>query len=147
MIRIKLWLSASLVTALLVGCASKLAEQPPLRKMYINSRVSNPIYRSYLEGWQKKVEKVGNAPYPKELREKGVTGSLLLSVDIMADGSLANIEIKRSSEHHALNEAAKRIVTQAAPFAPLPPEILKDFDILNITTTWRFAQQSGPKME
>ena len=115
--RIKVWLSVQLITVLLAGCATELADPLPLRKMYINSRVSNPIYRSYLEGWQKTVEKVGNASYPKELKENGITGSLLVSVDIKARGEVANIEIRRSSGHRALDEAAKRIVIQAAPRA------------------------------
>jgi protein TonB len=33
----------------------------------------------------------------------------------------------------------KQIVQLAAPFAPFPPDIAKDVDILHITRTWTFT--------
>ena len=42
------------------------------------------------------------------------------------------------SGHKILDDAAVRIVRLAAPFAPFPPEILKEVDVLDITRTWQF---------
>ena len=38
-----------------------------------------------------------------------------------------------------LDVAATRIVEMASPYAPFPPEIKRDTDILYITRTWTFA--------
>jgi protein TonB len=50
-----------------------------------------------------------------------------------------NVEVSRSSRQPILDAAAQRIVKLAAPFAPLPPDIRKDTDILTITRTWTFT--------
>jgi protein TonB len=38
-----------------------------------------------------------------------------------------------------LDDAAISIVRLSAPFAPFPPDIAKDTDILSITRTWSFT--------
>jgi hypothetical protein len=44
-----------------------------------------------------------------------------------------------------LDEAAKRIVRQGAPYGAFPPEVRKNYEILNITRTWTFhhLRQAG----
>jgi protein TonB len=49
--------------------------------------------------------------------------------------------IDQKSPHTILNDAAKRIVELAAPYAPFPDDIKKDTDILSITRTWTFTQE------
>ena len=41
-----------------------------------------------------------------------------------------------------LDEAAERIVRLAEPFAPFPAELKQQADILVITRTWRFYNDS-----
>jgi protein TonB len=55
------------------------------------------------------------------------------------------IEVSRSSGQPLLDAAAMRIVRLAAPYAPLPPSITRDTDILVITRTWSFT--SSDRME
>jgi TonB family protein len=50
----------------------------------------------------------------------------------------AGVSILRSSGHKLIDDAAVRIVHLAAPFAPFPPDIRADTDIVHITRTWRF---------
>jgi protein TonB len=38
-----------------------------------------------------------------------------------------------------LDEAALRIVQLASPYAPLPPDIRSQVDVLHITRTWKFS--------
>ena len=42
--------------------------------------------------------------------------------------------------HKLLDEAAVRIVRLAAPFAPFPPDIARDTDVIEITRTWSFTR-------
>ena len=68
-------------------------------------------------------------------------GQLRMTVAIKADGSLESIVIDQPSNHKVLDEAAKRIVELAAPYAVFPEDIKKDTDILYITRTWTFTQE------
>lgn len=95
-------------------------------------------YAQYVEAWRKKIELLGTEHYPEEARGK-VYGTLQLTVYIKKNGELARIDIDKPSEHAVLNLAARRIVQLAAPFAPLPPAIAKDTDILAITRSWHFV--------
>jgi len=67
-------------------------------------------------------------------------GNLLLTVSIRADGSVEGVRVERSSGQRVLDAAAVRIVEMSAPFAPLPPDIRRDTDILHITRTWTFTK-------
>jgi len=63
-------------------------------------------------------------------------------IGIMANGNLESIEINRSSGKKILDEAAIKIVKLAGQngFAPFPPNISRDTDILHITRTWVFTR-------
>src|SRR5690606_26778367 len=95
-------------------------------------------YAEYVEAWRQKIELLGTEHYPAEARGK-VYGSLQLTVYIRRDGSLERVEVNRPSHHAILNLAASRIVQLAAPFAPLPPAIAAEADILAITRTRNFT--------
>ena len=94
----------------------------------------------YLDSWRKRIEAVGNQNYPEEASVEGLYGNLRLLVSLRPDGSVENIRILRSSGHTVLDQAAIRIVNQAAPFDPFPPEISESADILEIIRTWQFKQ-------
>ena len=47
--------------------------------------------------------------------------------------------VHRSPGHKVLDDAALRIVKMAAPYAPFPPDIRKDYDVIEITRTWTFT--------
>jgi protein TonB len=95
-----------------------------------------------MEAWRRKVERIGNLNYPSEARELGLFGSLILHVAVRADGSLEGIRVVRSSGHKVLDDAAIRIVELAAPFAPFPPNIKRETDVLDITRTWQFQRNN-----
>jgi len=84
------------------------------------------------------VERVGNLNYPDEAKRRKLYGNLVLHVAIRPDGSVRAINVRKSSGHKLLDDAAIRIVKLAAPFAPFPAEIRKETDILDIIRTWQF---------
>lgn len=108
------------------------------REKYISANTREYLYASYEDSWRQKVERIGNLNYPDEAKSQSLSGSLLLDVAINPDGSLKSVRVERSSGHHALDNGAVRIVRMAAPFAPLPPEIRKDVDVLHILRVWQF---------
>lgn len=116
-------------------------QQMPRHK-YLNARTQEYKYAAYMDAWRAKVERVGNLNYPEQAKRQGIAGSLVLDVAIRPDGSLQDVQVLRSSGQRVLDDAARRIVTLAAPYAPLPPDMRADIDILHITRTWKF-QETG----
>lgn len=108
------------------------------RRKFIGARTREMRFARYIEDWRQKVERVGTLNYPSEAKGK-LYGTLLLTVSIRADGSVANVHIDRSSGHKILDNAARRIIQLAAPYAKFPPEISQDTDIVDITRVWYFT--------
>ena len=109
------------------------------RQVFVSARTREFRYANYMSEWVRKVERVGNLNYPDAARREGITGKLLLDVALNPDGTIRNISVLRPSGHSLLDEAAVRIVNLAAPYAPFPPDIRKDADVLHITRTWEFS--------
>ena len=109
------------------------------RKKFIGARTEEYRFAQYIEDWRRKVERIGTLNYPEAARGK-LYGSLVLTASINHDGSLNRVDINRSSGYKVLDDAAKRIVQMASPYAPFPPDIRRDTDILEITRTWYFTQ-------
>ncbi|WP_200250462.1 TonB family protein [Thiococcus pfennigii] len=111
--------------------------RPPRRKA-ISASTREYKYASYLEAWRRKVERIGNLNYPEIAKERKLYGNLILLVSVRADGEVMAVRVVRSSGHPELDQAAVRIVELAAPFAPFPPDIRTETDVLDITRTWQF---------
>ncbi|MFP8968194.1 energy transducer TonB [Pokkaliibacter sp. CJK22405] len=111
------------------------------RKRTLNS---NSTQRSedafYLNAWKDKIQQVGNMNYPEVSRKEGIYGRLRMMVTLRPDGSVISIKLLESSGHKALDDAAKRIVHLAAPFAPFPPKMRSEVDELEIIRTWTFER-------
>lgn len=115
-------------------------QKRPKRK-FIGARTKEYRFARYVEDWRMKVERIGNLNYPEAARKDKLYGNLQLTVGIRADGSLESIGINRSSGEKILDDAAINIVKLAGQngFAPFPPDISRDTDILHITRTWVFT--------
>lgn len=109
----------------------------PKRK-FISARTKEYRFANYEEAWRAKVERVGRINFPDEAKRRKLSGSLIMAVTISADGSIQSIDIRQSSKHKILDDAAIRIVRLAAPFARFGKDIRKDVDELVITRTWVF---------
>jgi len=116
------------------------AQRP--REKRIFSRTREYKYASYMNDWITKVERIGTLNFPDEARRRHLSGSLLLDVALNADGSINNIAVLRPSGHRVLDDAALRIVRMAAPYAPFPDYIRRDYDVLHIIRTWEFLSNN-----
>lgn len=109
------------------------------RKKFIGASAAEYRFAQYEEDWRAKIERVGTLNYPAEARGK-LYGKLQLTVTLRPDGTVAAIDLDRSSGLKVLDSAAFRIVRMASPFAPFPADIRRDTDLLIITRTWFFGQ-------
>jgi protein TonB len=94
---------------------------------------------AYLNSWRQKVERVGNQNYP----DTKLIGEVIMLVTIRQNGSLSQVRILTSSGHTLLDEAALRIVRQAAPYASFTVEMRKAYDILEVVRTWQFTRSGA----
>ena len=106
---------------------------------YLTAATRKAEDAAYLRYWTDKVEKIGNLNYPDEARRAGLSGRLRLEAIVRPDGSLDAVRVLESSGHRVLDDAAQRIVRQAAPFATVPTEVLGDRSELRIIRTWVFT--------
>ena len=116
------------------------AYQKRPRRRFVGARTQEFRFARYIEDWRQKIERIGTLNYPEAARSQKIYGSLQLTVSIKPDGTVENIEVNRSSGQKILDEAARRIVQLAAPYAAFPADIAKDTDILSITRTWTFTR-------
>lgn len=121
------------------------SEQPLLsrasRTLYLDTLAARTAPEAaYLEAWIRKVERIGNLNYPDEARRRGLSGSLVLSVRLDAEGQVQDIAIAQSSGEPVLDQAAIRIVELAQPFAPFTEAMREQYDHLVITRTWAFRR-------
>ena len=92
--------------------------------------------------WITRVERVGNLNYPDQARRQKLSGTLILDVVINADGKLLKTDLRQSSGHQILDDAAKRIVQLAAPFSAFSKKLRKEADVIHITRSWEFLNNS-----
>lgn len=114
-------------------------EKRPRRKFLGGSTIEYR-YTRYIEEWKQKIERIGTMNYPADARDKGIHGSLMVTVSIRKDGSVENVEINRSSGYPELDRAARRTIELAAPYARLPED--RDADIISITKTWSYTENN-----
>jgi len=116
-------------------------DQQALAKMPRTKRINSVTTRSaseaaYLNMWRQKCERLGRSNYPPG----GLQGEVLMLVSIIADGSLEEVRILKSSGHRQLDRAALATVRQASPYQPFNLEMRKAYDRLEFTRTWQFTK-------
>ena len=94
----------------------------------------------YVKQWIDKIERVGRMNYPTEALRRNIEGSLKLTVILLADGTIRELKVIRSSGHQILDDAAINIVRRAGHFPPFSAEMKKQYDRLEITREWQFTK-------
>lgn len=135
----------------LAGMAAQIdkdynAYQQKPRKAYVGTRAQQTSVAMYVDTWRQKIERVGTIAYPTDSHGNKLFGSLRVTVEIAADGSIASATIDRSSGNPDLDAQALRVLKLASPFSPLPSDIKatdssgRPAEFLVITRTWNFAK-------
>jgi periplasmic protein TonB len=101
------------------------------------------VLAAYLDGWRRRVERIGTVNFPERFRGDHGFGRPTLEVAIAADGGLAEIVVRQSSGNSALDQAAVGILRLAAPFDPLPDSIRADYDVLRFAYEWEFTADAS----
>ena len=107
----------------------------------ISASTKDYEYRLYFEAWRQKVERIGALNYP-ESAKAGNLGALRLTVSLNKEGNIKEIIINKTSGNKELDEAAIKIVRLGEPYAVFSTKMQKEVDLVNITRTWKFTEDS-----
>lgn len=117
--------------------AARLPKTQPFTKT-LSAHFHFQEEQAYLQEWFDKVEHIGNQFYPKEAKKLNIQGDLRVLVQLKLDGSINHMAIRRSSGSALLDKAALNILKKAAPFMPVPSELLENHEFLDIISTFYF---------
>ncbi|WP_198034171.1 energy transducer TonB [Acidihalobacter ferrooxydans] len=110
------------------------------RRLFLDTvNAKSSVEAAYLARWVHRVERIGNLNYPDAAIRRHLHGRLILNVLLDPNGRVVSTQIAKSSGSVILDQAAKRIVELASPFAPFPASVRKHYDQLMITRTWIFG--------
>ncbi len=116
------------------------------RELLISANTRESRIASYLDGWKRRVERVGTINFPFELLDRPGTMNPVLAVSIAANGELEEVVVLRSSNNADLDRAAVNILTLASPFDPFPEFLRSDYDALKFSYEWQFTGNRVGKM-
>jgi protein TonB len=113
------------------------------KQLWVSADTRESDVAVYLDGWRRKVERVGTVNFPNVARRQSLSGTPVIEVTINADGRLEQAVLRSSSGHPELDDAALRILRLAAPFDPFPRELGEKHDQIRIAYEWQFLGGSS----
>jgi len=112
---------------------------PQREELWVTPDTRAATLAPYLDGWRRKVERIGTINYPTAARGAGAQASPVLEVGIATDGTLDRAVIRRSSGNPQLDQAALAILKLSSPFDPFPPELAAQYRVLRFAYEWQFV--------
>ena len=112
------------------------------REAFITPDTRESRLAPYLDGWKRKIEKVGTLNFPVAARRRFATRNPVVAVVIKADGSLKEATIQESSGDPEMDQAALNILRKAAPLNAFPINLKQDYDQLRFSYEWQFLGQT-----
>jgi protein TonB len=116
------------------------------RQLLISANTRESRIAAYLDGWTRRVERVGTINFPFELLDQPGTRDPVLEVRIASSGKLSEVIILRSSGNRELDMAAVNILKMAAPFDKFPEYLRNDYDSLKFSYEWQFGGSNVGRM-
>ena len=108
-------------------------------ELWITPDTRESIIAPYLDGWRRRVERIGTLNYPTAALHAGVRASPVLEVAIDATGHLTKAQVLTSSGYPDLDAAALAILKLASPFDPFPPDLASRYRTLRFAYEWQFT--------
>jgi protein TonB len=106
------------------------------RELLISANTRESRIATYLEGWKRKIERVGTMNFPDT---RGALRNPVLEVAVSETGELKDVIVVRSSGDRKLDQAAVNILRMASPFDPFPDFLRRDYDVLRFSYEWYFT--------
>lgn len=114
-------------------------------ELYVTADTRASRLAPYLDGWRRRVERIGTLNYPTVAQQRGNAANPVVEVVIRRDGNLGSARILRSSGRPEIDEAALQILRLASPFDPFPPELASEYRSLRFAYEWQFQGASSAR--
>lgn len=109
------------------------------KDLWVTPDTRESIIAPYLDGWRRKIERLGTLNYPAAARAASGVGNPVLEVAIDSSGTLETAVIRESSGSAELDDAAIQILKLASPFEPFPQDLAAQYRVLRFAYAWEFA--------
>ena len=97
----------------------------------------DPRLTALAESFRAYVERQGRVADLKAARVDRYENPIA-TVALRRDGTVESVQFTRSSGVPAIDDAIRRVVMELAPFAPFPPDVAMDYDVIEIRRVWTF---------
>ena len=91
----------------------------------------------YAEAWARKIQMNMTYDRVRDLVKQPHT-SPMVTVAVRSDGSVESVKLVLSSGVRAIDDAIPDIVRSQASYAPFPPALAREYDVIEIRRTWTF---------
>lgn len=108
-------------------------------ELYVTADTRTSDLAPYLDGWRRRVERIGTLNYPSAAQRRGLKGNPVIEVVITRDGRLESATIRSSSGYPEIDAAALDILKLASPFDPFPPQLASRYRVLHFAYEWQFV--------
>ncbi|MDQ7990103.1 MAG: energy transducer TonB [Candidatus Dactylopiibacterium sp.] len=132
-------LNAAVAVAMALPAAAQTPPADPARTAYVSMRTPESRFARYREACLQAVMARLRPRLPRDAGGGVVAGHVLLSLEIDADGRLVSLTLLRGAEDARLTGASLLAVREAAPFAPFPAVLRRDFDRFVLTLPLDFG--------
>jgi protein TonB len=112
------------------------------RKKYVSPSTQEVIYAQYYDSLRRRVEARGTRDFPEYMGKK-LYGELTMNIHVDLRGKVVETDVVASSGNRQLDRRAEAIVRAASPFGQFTPAMLKDAELLVITSRFRFTREDG----
>ena len=120
------------------------------KKTFISPSTRQVGYAMYFDSVRRRIEKIGTLNFPQK-DGRPLYGTVTISISIFQDGTIYKVDgndgitIDRSSGNPALDQAARRIVSRAAPFGAFAKNMRtpNHDDVWVMTTRFDFTREGG----
>jgi len=116
------------------------------RELIVSANTRESRIASYLDGWKRRVERVGTMNFPRSAATVPGQRNPVLEVSILASGELRQVLILDTSGNRELDMAAVDILKLASPFDPFPEYLRNDYDALKFSYEWQFSAGTVGRM-
>ncbi|WP_324108014.1 TonB family protein [Noviherbaspirillum sp.] len=114
------------------------AENPRRRSIFGGGNLDIGLMM-YIESWRLKIERNGRLNYSQTAKDKA-RGDPIVTVSIRSDGSVEDVVINRSSGRPELDAAVRRIIKLNERYAAFPPNLARQYDVIDIRRVWNFDE-------
>jgi hypothetical protein len=107
------------------------------RRTLIGRTDPDTVLVMYAEAWRRKIELNTTIDLFREALKRPHADPLV-TVALRSGGTVEAVTFNRSSGVAEIDEAVRRVVHNQAPYQAFPPDLAREYDVVEIRRTWTF---------